>query len=354
MSLGPVMLDLEGYLLTRDERDLLCDPRVGGVILFSRNYRDPVQLERLVREIHTLRDPKLLVAVDHEGGRVQRFRTDFTPLPPASAFGAVYDEDPSRGSHLAGVCGWLAASELRAVGVDFSFSPVLDLRSAKSDVIGDRAFHPSVDGVVNLATAYISGMKRAGMAAVGKHFPGHGSVPGDSHLAVLEDDRDLDTLRNADLGVFERMIPRGLPAIMPAHVIYKTVDDRPAGFSSYWLRRVLREHLDFPGAIFSDDLMMAGAGIAGGIVERGSAALEAGCDMLLVCNDREAAIRLLDAVPDKADPVRSARLARMHGLHEVSRSVLLKSDGYREAVAEVSVLNPAPELDLGFDTPAPP
>jgi beta-N-acetylhexosaminidase len=348
------MLDLEGLQLTGDEGEILCDPRVGGVILFSRNYHDPVQLERLVREIHTLRDPKLLVAVDHEGGRVQRFRTDFTPLPPASAFGAVYDEAPSRGRHLAAVCGWLAASELRAVGVDFSFSPVLDLRSAKSDVIGERAFHASVDGVVNLATAYINGMKRAGMAAVGKHFPGHGSVRGDSHVVVPEDDRDLDTLRGADLGVFERMIPHGLPALMPAHVVYKNVDDRPAGFSSYWLRKVLREHLNFSGAIFSDDLMMAGASSAGGIVERGTAALEAGCDMLLVCNDREAAVKLLDAVPEKADPVRSARLARMHGLHEVSRSALLKSDEYHQAVAEISALNPAPELDLGFDTPAPP
>lgn len=348
------MLDLEGLELSREERDLLCDPRVGGVILFSRNYHDPDQLQRLVREVHALREPKLLVAVDHEGGRVQRFRTEFTPLPCAAAFGAAYDDDPARGSHLAGVCGWLAASELRSVGVDFSFSPVLDLRSPKSDVIGDRAYHGSVDAVVNLATAYINGMKRAGMSAVGKHFPGHGSVRGDSHVVVPEDDRDLPALRNADLGVFERMIPHGLPAVMPAHVIYKRVDDHPAGFSTYWLRRVLREHLDFSGAVFSDDLMMAAAGVAGGIVERGTAALRAGCDMLLVCNDRESAITLVNALTEKADPVRSARLARMHGLHEVSRDTLLESEEYRNAVAEISVLNPAPELDLGFNTPAPP
>ena len=348
------MLDLEGLELTSEEEDILRDPRVGGVILFSRNYHDQAQLARLVREVHALRDPKLLVAVDHEGGRVQRFRTDFTPLPSAAAFGTAYDEDPARGSHLAGICGWLAASELRSVGVDFSFSPVLDLRSPNSDVIGDRAYHANVDAVVNLATAYISGMKRAGMSAVGKHFPGHGSVRGDSHVVVPQDDRDLAALRNADLGVFERMIPHGLPAVMPAHVIYKQVDDHPAGFSSYWLRRVLREHLNFTGAIFSDDLMMAGAGVAGGIVDRGTAALEAGCDMLLVCNDRESAITLVEAMSEKADPVRSARLARMHGLHEVSRSALLESEEYRDAVAEVSVLNPAPELDLGFNTPAPP
>lgn len=354
MSLGPLMLDLEGPELSADEREILCEPRVGGVILFSRNYSDPDQLEALIRTIHTLRDPKLLVAVDHEGGRVQRFRSDFTPLPAAAAFGAIYDEDPARGNRLAAVGGWLAASELRAVGVDFSFSPVLDLRSSKSDVIGDRAFHADVDSVVSLAKAYVSGMKRAGMAAVGKHFPGHGSVRGDSHLMVPEDHRDLDTLRHADLRVFERMIVHGLPAVMPAHVIYKKIDLNPAGFSTYWLRSVLREHLNFRGAVFSDDLMMAGARVAGGIVERGAAALEAGCDVLLVCNDREAAIELLENLPEKPNSVRSARLARMHGLHEISRSALLDSEEYKNAVSEISVLNPAPELDLGFDTPVPP
>lgn len=343
------MFDVEGLEMTPDERELLRDPRAGGVILFSRNYHDPEQLQKLVGDIHTLRDPKLLVAVDHEGGPVQRFRAEFTALPPASTFGSVYDQDPSRAARLAGVCGWLAASELRAVGVDFSFSPVLDLRSAKSEVIGERAFHSDVDGVVNLAKSYVGGMKRAGMAAVGKHFPGHGRVHGDSHVTVPEDDRDLETLRAADLGVFERMVSHGLPAVMPAHVIYKRIDDRPAGFSPYWLRRVLREHLKFQGAIFSDDLMMAGASVAGDIVARGEAALEAGCDMLLVCNDRNAVTRLLEALPETADPVRSARLARMHGLHEVSRETLLNSEEYLESVEEITALNPEPELDLGFD-----
>lgn len=352
MSLGPVMLDIEGTELTQDDVEVLRDPRVGGVILFSRNYRDPQQLHQLTDRIHALRDPKLLVAVDHEGGRVQRFRSDFSALPAVAAFGAAFDTDPDRGLRLAEAGGWLAASELRACGVDFSFSPVLDLRTANSEVIGDRAFHRDADVVVKLARAYCLGMKRGGMAAVGKHFPGHGSVRGDSHVVVPEDDRDLDSLRQADLRVFERMIPEGLPAVMPAHVIYKRIDKHPAGFSRYWLHKVLREHLQFRGAIFSDDLTMAAAGVAGDIDARGQAALSAGCDMLLVCNDREAALRLLEVTPPKADAIRSARLARMHGLHDISRAALLASEEYKLAVAEVTALNPAPELDLGFDAPA--
>lgn len=352
MSLGPVMLDLEGLELTLEEEELLKNPRIGGVILFSRNYAEPEQLTRLIARIHAIRQPKLLIAVDHEGGRVQRFRKGFTRLPPASAFGAVYDQDTGRGCRLASLSGWLTASELRASGLDFSFSPVLDLRNRASDVIGDRAFHTEVDAVVNLARAYIGGMKRGGMSCVGKHFPGHGSVKGDSHLATPCDRRDMQTVQMSDLRVFERIIADGLPAIIPAHVIYECMDDKPAGFSRYWLKDVLRKHLKFQGAVFSDDLMMAGAAVAGDIVDRGGAALDAGCDMLLVCNDREAAVRLLDAVPDTGDPIRSARLARMHGLHETSRESLQKSQSYRTAVAEITALNPEPELDLGFDAPA--
>ncbi len=352
MSLGPVMLDLEGPELTREEEELLQRPQVGGVILFSRNYHDPEQLTRLIDRIHSVRQPKLLIAVDHEGGRVQRFREGFTQLPPAAAFGAVHDRDPGRACHLASLSGWLTACELRASGVDFSFSPVLDLRSRASNAIGDRSFHADVDAVVNLARAYIGGMKRGGMAAVGKHFPGHGSVEGDSHLVTPCDHRDLETVQMSDLRVFERIIADGLPAILPAHVVFDRMDDKPAGFSRYWLKDVLRGHLNFQGAVFSDDLVMAGAAVVGDIVDRGAAALKAGCDMLLVCNDREAAVRLLDAVPETADPIRSARLARMHGLHRTSHEALMKSETYCRAVAEIIALNPEPELDLGFDAPA--
>ncbi len=346
------MLDLEGVELASEEEELLQTPQVGGVVLFTRNYHDPEQLARLIQRIHAARQPKLLIAVDHEGGRVQRFREGFTRLPSAAAFGTLYDRDPSRACQLASLSGWITASELRASGLDFSFSPVLDLRSRVSDVIGERGFHTDVDAVVNLARAYIAGLKRGGMAAVGKHFPGHGSVKGDSHLATPVDHRDLESVRMSDLRVFERIIADGLPAIMPAHVIFDRMDDKPAGYSRYWLNEVLRGHLKFQGAVFSDDLVMAGAAVAGDIVDRGAAALEAGCDMLLVCNDRDAAVRLLDSAPESADPVRSARLARMHGLHQTSREGLLKSEEYRAAVAEVVALNPEPELDLGFDAPA--
>ena len=346
------MLDLEGPELSREEEELLQAPQMGGVILFSRNYENPEQLAGLIERIHAVRQPKLLIAVDHEGGRVQRFREGFTRLPPAAAFGAVHDQDPGRACHLASLCGWLTACELRASGLDFSFSPVLDLRSRVSDVIGDRAYHADVDAVVNLARAYIGGMKRGGMATVGKHFPGHGSVKGDSHLETPRDQRDFESVRMSDLRVFERIIADGLAAIMPAHVIFECMDDKPAGFSRYWLKDVLRRHLNFQGAVFSDDLVMTGAAVAGDIVDRGAAALEAGCDMLLVCNDREAAVRLLEATPQSADPVRSARLARMHGLHHTSRKRLNESEAYRSAVAEIIALNPAPELDLGFDAPA--
>ena len=346
------MLDLEGTELSREEEELLNNPRVGGIILFSRNYQDPEQLARLIARIHAVRQPKLLIAADHEGGRVQRFREGFTRLPPAAAFGAVYDRDPARGCHLAALSGWLTACELRASGLDFSFSPVLDLRNRVSEVIGDRAFHGDVDAVVNLARAYISGLKKGGMSAVGKHFPGHGSVQGDSHLMTPCDQRDLETVRMSDLRVFERIIADGLPAIIPAHVVYDQMDDRPACFSRYWLKDVLRDHLKFRGAVFSDDLGMAGAAVAGDIVERGRAALAAGCDMLLVCNDRDGATRMLDVAPAAADPVRGARLARMHGLKEIARDELTKSEPYRAAVAKVTAINPAPELDLGFDAPA--
>jgi beta-N-acetylhexosaminidase len=346
------MLDLDGPELGQEDKELLQAPQVGGVILFSRNYHDPEQLTQLIDSIHAVRQPKLLIAVDHEGGRVQRFREGFTRLPPAAAFGEVHNRDPGRACRLASMSGWLTASELRASGLDFSFSPVLDLRSRASDVIGDRAFHADVDAVVNLGRAYISGLKRGGMAAVGKHFPGHGSVKGDSHLATPCDHRDLETVQMSDLRVFERIIADGLPAIMPAHVIFDRMDNKPAGFSRYWLKEVLRGHLKFQGAVFSDDLVMAGAAVAGDIVDRGAAALEAGCDMLLACNDREAAVRLLDAAPESADPIRSARLARMHGLHQTCRQILNKSEAYRTVVAEINALNPEPELDLGFDAPA--
>jgi beta-N-acetylhexosaminidase len=338
MTLGPVMLDVAGFTLTPEERERLRHPLTGGVILFARNYQSPAQIESLVQEIHQLRQPPLLVAVDHEGGRVQRFREGFTSLPAVARFGEVYDENPKRGRRLAETAGWLMAAELRAVGVDFSFAPVLDVGRGISRVIGDRAFHASPEAVADLAHSYMVGMHRAGMAATGKHFPGHGGVEADSHVAVPVDERRYQDIYMEDIVPFERMIHYGLEGIMPAHVIYPKVDPRPAGFSRFWLQQILRGELGFEGVIFSDDLSMEGAKSAGGVVERARAALDAGCDMVLVCNDPAAAGKLLDGLGQHDNPVSLLRLARMHGRHPVNRDDLLADAGYREAVRAVGNL----------------
>ncbi|HCU53466.1 MAG TPA: beta-N-acetylhexosaminidase, partial [Gammaproteobacteria bacterium] len=256
MSLGPVMLDVAGLELAPEERERLRHPLTGGVILFARNYETPEQIAALVRTIHELRKPPLLVAVDHEGGRVQRFREGFTALPAVARFGEVWDENPARGRRLSETAGWLMATELRAVGVDFSFAPVLDVNRGISRVIGDRSFHASPDAVAELAHAWMIGMHRAGMAATGKHFPGHGGVEADSHVAVPVDERSYQDIYMEDIVPFERMIEFGLEGIMPAHVIYSRVDPQPAGYSQFWLQQTLRGELGFEGVIFSDDLSM--------------------------------------------------------------------------------------------------
>ncbi len=346
MTLGPVMLDLAGIEMSAEEREMLCHPLVGGVILFSRNYASPDQLQRLVEQIHALREPRLLVAVDHEGGRVQRFRQGFTALPPARGYGRRYTQDPRHARHLAELGGWLMASELRAVGVDFSFAPVLDLDYGVSEVIGDRAFHRDAEIVGDLAQAYMVGMKRAGMAATGKHFPGHGAVAPDSHVALPVDERPLVDIEAEDLRPFERLIHAGLAGVMPAHVVYSAVDPRPAGFSAFWLQEILRGRLGFQGAIFSDDLSMQGAHVMGDIVARGEAALAAGCDMLLVCNHPQDAARLLDGLGAHDDPVSHLRLVRLHARHPLSRDELLGSEAWRQAVAALQPLHDHETLEL--------
>ncbi len=349
MSLGPLMIDLAGTELSAEERDLLRDPRVGGVILFSRNFVDPGQLAALVAEVHGVRSPPLLVAVDHEGGRVQRFRGGFTVLPAAARYGEVYDHAPARALQVAETGGWLMAAELRAVGVDLSFAPVLDLNRGVSHVIGDRAFHARPEVAAELARAFMRGMQRAGMAAVGKHFPGHGSVAADSHVALPVDRRPLADIRAEDLLVFERLVHYGLPAIMPAHVVFPAVDDRPAGFSRVWLQEILRGQLGFQGAIVSDDLSMAGATFVASRGDRAHAALEAGCDLLLLCNDREGAGEVLDALAGYRNPVSQARLARLHGRGHGLRGDLLASAGWRDAATLIARLEREPELALGDD-----
>ena len=331
MSLGPVMLDVAGPGLDPAERERLRHPLVGGVILFARNYSTPEQVEALVRDIHGLREPQLLVAVDHEGGRVQRFHDGFTALPAARRLGAIHDENPGRARRLAQTAGWLMAAELRAVGVDFSFAPVLDLDRGLSQVIGDRAFHFDPEVVADLAHACMTGMAHAAMPAVGKHFPGHGACAADSHTVLPVDDRRYEDIYAEDVLPFERMIHYGLAGVMPAHVLYPRVDAQPAGFSRFWLKEVLRGRLGFQGVIFSDDLAMEGAKGAGDVVARGRAALAAGCDMALICNDTAGAERLLEGLGAHDDPVSHLRLVRMHGRAATTRRELIAGADHREA-----------------------
>jgi len=325
------MVGLSGLTVLPEERDMLADPLVGGVILFSRNYESPEQVAQLTAEIKALRSPGLLVGVDQEGGRVQRFRKGFTLLPAVAALGRKYDEDPDQARHLAEVTGWLMAVELRSVGVDFSFAPVLDIGRKNSRVIGDRAFHLDPEVVADLARHYVRGMKQAGMAATGKHFPGHGGVTEDSHVELPVDSRSIEDLQVADLLPFERMIHYGIEAVMVAHVIYQAVDDNAAGFSPFWLRRVLRTDLGFQGAIFSDDLEMVAAGVAGDFAQRAQRAIAAGCDMVLVCKEPAAIDAVLTGLRGWQDPVAQLRLARMHGTHPVERGVLMKDPRWQQA-----------------------
>ena len=346
MALGPVMVDLAGTEITPDEREMLLHPQTGGVILFTRNFESLGQLTELVREIHALRDPHLLVAVDHEGGRVQRVREGFSRLPPVSRLGEIYRKDVDRARVLARESGWLMAAELRAVGIDFSFAPVLDIAHGVSGVIGDRAFHSDPEIVADLAQHYMRGMNEAGMAATGKHFPGHGGVKEDSHVALPIDHRPLEDIRAVDLVPFERMVHYGLAGIMPAHVIYAQVDPEPAGFSAYWLQGVLRTELGFSGVIFSDDLSMAAADVGGTFVQRARKALGAGCDMVLVCNHPEGAREVLDGLGDFSDPVGQVRLARMHGRKGVALGELRASERWASASAMVASYDDSPWLEM--------
>lgn len=332
MSLGPIMLDLDSTEMSPEEREILQNPLVGGVILFSRNFSSLEQLIQLVKTIHQAREPRLLIAVDHEGGRVQRFRDGFTSLPAVAHFGEVYQNNPKLAQQLAETAGWMMAVELRAVGIDFSFAPVLDIDYGVSDVIGDRAFHQDKKIIVELAHAYTKGMQVAGMAATGKHFPGHGAVTTDSHVDLPVDNREYNEIFNQDIFPFKRMIHHGIAAIMPAHIIYPKVDSLPAGFSEIWLKDILRKRLGFQGVIFSDDLDMKGASVAGdSYAERAETALSAGCDMALVCNNRDGAINVLDNLKGHNDAVAHLRLARMHGKHETSMSELHKTSQWKQA-----------------------
>jgi beta-N-acetylhexosaminidase len=334
LPLGPVMLDPAGLALNDDDVRRLRHPAVGGAILFARNFESCAQLQALTEDIRALREPQLLIGVDHEGGRVQRFREGFTALPPMRALGRLWDRDRDAARAAAHAAGYVIGAELAAHGLDFSFAPVLDLDYGASSVIGDRALHYDPLATAALGAALVRGLADGGMAAVGKHFPGHGYVAADSHVAVPTDERPLAELLRKDLVPYERAIEAGMAGIMPAHVIYTRVDAEPAGYSRVWLREVLRERLGFQGLVISDDLSMTGASTVGGVAERAQAALAAGCDMLLLCNDPQGQDRLLASL-EGGGPADAARLERMR--HRGGRD-LRRSVAYRDAQAALGAI----------------
>lgn len=334
MPPGPVMLDVAGTALTDDDRRRLRHPLTGGVILFARNFESCAQLDELTAEIHALRCPGLIIAVDHEGGRVQRFRDGFTRIPPMRELGRLWDGDRVAAVALAEAAGFVLAAELRVHDVDLSFTPVLDIDYGNSGVIGDRAFHSLPEAIAELATGLMRGLRQGGMAAVGKHFPGHGHVRADSHHEVPVDERPLEDIRREDLLPFRQLVAAGMEGIMPAHVIYPAVDAAPAGFSAIWLKRILRGELGFDGVIFSDDLSMEGASVAGGVVDRAQAALGAGCDMVLVCNAPAAADELLDGLRYDMPAQSLARLGRIAGHAFDADAARLQADSRYAAALE--------------------
>jgi beta-N-acetylhexosaminidase len=313
MSFGPIMCDIAGTELTIDDKRRLQHPMIGGVILFARNYSSLQQLTDLTTEIHALRTPSLLVAVDHEGGRVQRFKNNFTRLPAMRELGKIWDEHPIRACQLATTTGHVLAAELRACGVDLSFTPVLDIDYGQSSIIGNRAFHREPKAIGELAHSLMQGLELGGMGAIGKHFPGHGYIQEDSHIEMPVDKRSYVDIKMDDLIPFQEMIKHGLAGIMPAHVIYPKIDSQPAGFSTVWLQKILRSELEFDGCIFSDDLSMEGAVVAGNIVQRAEIAFNAGCDMVLVCNDPHATDKLLSELQWDMPAASLARLDLMRG-----------------------------------------
>jgi len=339
MNLGPVMLDIVGLALDDEDRRRMIHPQVGGVILFSRNYGSPEQLKALVNDIHSLRTPQLIVAVDQEGGRVQRFREGFQKIPSMASLGDLYDKDPGSAIQYAGTIAGVMAAELLHYGVDVSFAPVLDIGDPVSQVIGDRAFHRNPECITRLANAWVRGMRNAGMEAVGKHFPGHGSVEGDSHHVMPFDKRSFEEIEALDLVPFRRVIATHLSGIMMAHVIYDQVDQVAAGYSRIWINDILRKRLGFDGVIFSDDLSMSGAESAGSYAARAQIALDAGCDMLLVCNNSGGADEVLESLKDYDNPTTRIRMIRLHGRPPKGTTDLFNTRAWKQAVARLDEFN---------------
>ena len=345
MSLGPLMVDIAGTELSADDVRVLSHPLVGSVLLFSRNYSNPAQVSALTAAIRALRTPHLLIAVDHEGGRVQRFREGFTRLPPVRLLGRRFDQDRREGLELAQSVAWLMGAELRAVGVDFSFAPCIDLDYGVSEIIGDRAFHSDPDTVAALGVATLVGLREAGMPAIAKHFPGHGAVVADSHVALPVDRREFVDLE-PDIRPYRALIDNNLAGIMASHVVFPAVDALPASLSQRWVNGVLRGDLGFHGCVFADDLTMAGAAAFGDVIARAELALAAGCDVLPICNDRDSVESVLRAMESKTVSAASqTRLVRMRARGE--RQADLHSDRrWHETVARIAALTAIPPLVL--------
>jgi beta-N-acetylhexosaminidase len=310
MTIGSLMLDIEGTELSSEDEEILSHPLTGGIILFTRNFESQKQVQELCSSIRKTAGKNILIAVDQEGGRVQRFHKEYTTLPAMGQFKNLGLSESETLDKL-NQTGWLMAAELIASGIDISFAPVLDVDSGISTVIGDRGFSAFPQQIINYSSAFIQGMSKAGMSATGKHFPGHGSTKADSHFELPVDNRTIKQIRELDLSVFVALCNQGLAAIMPAHVIYPEVDSTPACFSTFWLQTILRKELNFNGTIFSDDLSMAGAKVLGDVTTRAKEASKAGCDMILCCNDRNASIELLDNLPQEKNIDSMARIDKM-------------------------------------------
>lgn len=341
LARGPLMVDVAGHTLTKEERLRLQHPLVGAVILFARNFESREQLVALTQQIHRLRTPALLIAVDHEGGRVQRFRTDgFTVLPSMGKLGAYWNKKPLEAMRMATDVGFVLGAELRSCGVDLSFTPVLDLDYGVSKVIGDRAFSRDPRVVAMLARALTQGLSLAGMSSCGKHFPGHGAVVADSHHAIPRDPRSLKRILQEDAAPYSWLGDQVISSVMPAHVIYSKVDANPAGFSKRWIQDILRTQLQYDGVVFSDDLTMEGASVAGDILARAQAALGAGCDMALICNRPDLADDLLGRLEIETNAISMARLERlMPKLPAPDWKELQDSLAYNQALKSVHTLN---------------
>lgn len=345
MSLGPLMISLEGTALSEGDRRWLRSPVVGGVILFSRNFADLEQLQSLVAEIHGLRTPQLLVTVDHEGGRVQRFRAPFTELPAMRTLGHSYDINARAALKSAVEFGWLMAAELIAVGIDLSFAPVVDLDLGLAEVIGDRALHEDAEAVTALASAFIDGMQTAGMVGTAKHFPTHAGAHADSHTDLAVDRRDYPQLYD-DLLPYRRLIAGGLHSIMVGHVAFPKLDELPASLSHWWIETQLRKEFGFAGAVISDDMNMAGAAAYGSPAERVQRALDAGCDMVLLCNCPDLVDEVIDSLSGYSDPAAQLRLMRLRGRPGPGIEALRKSERWQRAAAAVAGLDLPPPLEL--------